>query len=73
MSRKTHMLPVWFFIGVLLSVYGCIILATALADFSEPTTVVLAKYHPGLFGGGLLLLVGGFYTVWFWPRRQSRK
>jgi hypothetical protein len=73
MSGKTHMLPVWFFIGVLLSAYGCIILATALADFSQPSTVVLAKYHPGLFGGVLLLLIGGFYTVWFWPGRHSGK
>jgi hypothetical protein len=71
MSGKTHMLPVWFFIGILLTVYGFIILATAVVDFSEPTTVVLAKYHPALFGGILLLLIGGFYTLWFWPRRHK--
>lgn len=71
MSGKTHMLPVWFFIGVLLTVYGIIILATALVDFSKPTAVVLAKYHPGLFGGILLLLIGSFYTFWFWPGRRN--
>lgn len=65
MREKAHMLPVWFFIGVLLTVYGFIILATALMDFSEPTTVVLAKYHPGIFGGILLLLIGGCYTFGF--------
>jgi hypothetical protein len=71
MSGKAHMLPVWFFIGVLLTAYGCIILATALVDFSKPTTAVLAQYHPALFGGILLLLIGGFYTIWFWPRRRK--
>ncbi len=71
MREKAHMLPVWFFIGVLLTVYGVIILATALVDFSEPTTVVLAKYHPGIFGGILLLLIGGFYTFWFRPGRHK--
>ena len=50
-----------------------IILATAPADFSRPSTVVLAKYHPGLFGGVRLLLIGGFDTVWFWPGRRSGK
>ena len=57
MSGRQHMLPVWFFIGILLTVYGFIILTTAAVDFSEPTTVVLARYHPGLFGGILLLLI----------------
>jgi hypothetical protein len=71
MSGKAHMLPVWFFIGILLTVYGFIILATAIVDFSQPTTVVLARYHPGLFGGILLLLIGGFYTFWFWPGRHT--
>jgi hypothetical protein len=73
MSGRAHMLPVWFFIGVLLLIYGVIILATALADFSKPTTVVLARYHPGLFGGILLLLIGSFYTFWFWPGRRVPK
>jgi hypothetical protein len=71
MSRKTHMVPVWFFIGLLLTAYGCIILATALVDFSKPTTVVLAQYHPALFGGILLLLIGGFYTFFYWPGRRK--
>ena len=71
MSGKTHMLPVWFFIGILLTVYGFIILVTAVVDFSKPTSVVLAQYHPGLFGGILLLLIGGFYTFWFWPGRHK--
>jgi len=71
MSGKTHMLPVWFFIGILLTVYGFIILATAIVDYSKPTAVVLAQYHPGLFGGILLLLIGGGYTFWFWPGRRK--
>jgi hypothetical protein len=45
MSRETHMLPVWFFIGVLLTIYGVIIFVTALVDYSQPTAVVLAKFH----------------------------
>jgi hypothetical protein len=73
MSGRGHMLPVWFFIGILLTIYGVIILVTAIADFSKSTTVVLANYHPGVLGGMLLLLIGGFYTFWFWPgRRKSR-
>jgi hypothetical protein len=67
------MLPVWFFIGILLTVYGVIILITAIADLSQPSTAVLANYHPGIFGGILLLLIGGFYTFWFWPGRRRNR
>lgn len=73
MSKRGHMVPVWFFIGVLLTIYGVIILVTAIADFSRPTTVVLANYHPGIFGGILLLSIGAFYTFWFWPGRRKNR
>lgn len=72
MNKRSHMVPVWFFIGVLLTIYGVIILVTSIADFSRPTTVVLANYHPGIFGGILLVLIGTFYTAWFWPGCRKR-
>lgn len=65
------MLPVWFFIGVLLTLYGVIILCTAILNFNRPDGIVLAQYHPGLWGGILLLLIGGFYTFRFWPRASA--
>jgi FtsH-binding integral membrane protein len=71
MRERHHMLPVWFFIGLLLTIYGVIILAAALIDWSEPTTAVLAQYHAGLWGGILLLLIGGFYVLKFRPKRRG--
>jgi hypothetical protein len=72
MSNRAHMLPVWFFVGVLLTTYGVIILFVALVDFHRPSGVALSQYHPDLFGGILLVLLGGIYTWWFWPRRRKR-
>lgn len=68
MKKEHHMLPVWFFIGVLLTVYGIIILATSILHFSRPAAVEFARYHAGIWGGILLILIGGFYTFRFWPR-----
>jgi hypothetical protein len=65
------MLPVWFFIGLLLTAYGVIILITSLAEWSTPSAAVLANYHPGVWGGIVLLLVGGFYVYRFWPRKKG--
>ena len=70
MTKRAHMLPVWFFIGVLLTIYGAIILFVAIANFHHPPEVVLAQYHADIYGGILLLLLGGIYTYWFWPSRR---
>jgi len=71
MRERRHMLPVWFFIGMLLTIYGVIILITSIVDWSQPSQVILAQYHPGLWGGILLLLIGSFYVLKFRPRRPS--
>jgi len=73
MSKQTHMLPVWFFIGVLLFTYGVIIFVVAIVDFRHPSEVMLSQYHPDLFGGILLLLIGGLYTFCFWPGRRKKQ
>lgn len=67
-----QMLPVWFFIGVLLLIYGVIILCTGLEEYSHPAPVVLAKYHASVWGGILLVALGGFYTLKFWPRKRQQ-
>lgn len=67
-----QMLPVWFFIGVLLLIYGVIILCAGLEEYSHPAPVVLAKYHAGVWGGILLVALGGFYTLKFWPRKRQQ-
>lgn len=73
MGKQQPMLPVWFFIGVLLTIYGLIILVTAVGELSHPSTAVLSQYHAGIWGGILLLLIGGFYTIRFWPRKNEEK
>ena len=64
------MLPVWFFVGVLLLVYGLIIFCVSIEDYSQPSSVVLSGLHAGVWGGILLVALGGFYTIKFWPRRN---
>ncbi len=68
--RHHRMLPVWFFIGVLLLVYGVIILLTSLRSFDQTGAVVLANYHAGIWAGVVLILLGGIYTLKFRPRRR---
>jgi FtsH-binding integral membrane protein len=70
MRPRSHMLPVWFFIGLLLTMYGVIILIASIVDWSKPSQTILSQYHPGLWGGIVLLLVGGLYLLRYRPRRS---
>lgn len=70
--HRPGMLSIWFFIGVLLLVYGVLILGAGLYEFVSPPSrpVVLAELHAGVWWGVLLLGLGGFYTLRFAPRRD---
>ena len=70
MSERSQMVPVWFFVGVILLVYGLLILGTAIFEFSNPPATVLANLHPGLWWGALLTILGGVYVYLFLPTKS---
>ena len=69
-SEKHHIIPVWFFVGVLFLVYGCLIFVSGLAEWSHPMGTVLAELHAPVWRGSLLMIVGGVYVALFRPRRD---
>ncbi len=64
------MISVWFFIGVLLTIYGVLILGTGLYELNSPPPVVLAQLHTPIWWGALLLILGGIYVYLFNPKRR---
>ena len=71
MSEKHHIIPVWFFVGILFLVYGVLILGSGLAKWSNPSGTVLAELHAPVWWGGLLIVLGGVYSGVFWPGKQK--
>jgi hypothetical protein len=71
MSGKDHIIPVWFFVGVLFLIYGVLILGNGLAEWSHPPDTVLAELHAPVWWGGLLIAVGGIYCIIFQPGKNS--
>ena len=69
MSDDQHRIPIWFFIGVTLFVMGLLITGFGLFDFVTGVvgTTTLANLHPELWWGGLLVVIGGWYTWRFRP------
>ncbi|MGA9059520.1 MAG: hypothetical protein WB763_23765 [Terriglobia bacterium] len=70
MSEGHRMVPVWFFVGVILLIYGVLILATGIYEFSHPPDTVLANLHPAVWWGALLTIVGGVYVYLYLPRKS---
>lgn len=68
--EKHHMIPVWFFIGVILFVYGILILATGITEFSSPPPTVLANLHAPIWWGAILVVVGAVYVERSYPRKR---
>jgi hypothetical protein len=66
---RPHIIPVWFFVGVLLAIYGVLILASGLSEWSNPPATVLAELHAPVWWGALLTILGALYCVRFRPKR----
>jgi hypothetical protein len=66
-------ISIWFFIGVLLGVYGAMIMGYGLFELATGHTanVVLANLHAPVWWGGLMLLLGLFYGLRFRPGRND--
>ncbi len=71
--EKMRQIPIWFFIGGLLTVYGVLIFAYGIVDWIRPTvrSVALSELHPNVWWGCLLLAIGLVYTVRYWPWRSN--
>ena len=63
-------ISIWFFIGVLLTVYGAMILGYGLYELSSGTMAV-GNYHASVWWGAVLLATGLFYGLRFRPRRSE--
>jgi hypothetical protein len=74
MTETRGYVSIWFFIGVLLFTYGVLILGAGLLNLVSPPEhpVAMAHLHADVWWGILLLALGGFYGVRFFPRRAGR-
>jgi hypothetical protein len=68
-------IPIWFFIGVLLTVYGVMILGYGIFELATglyPAGVQLTELHTPIWWGGILAVLGVLYLVKFNPGRAKK-
>lgn len=75
MHEHDKQIPIWFFIGALLTLYGVLILGAgiygALNPPPETRRVALWHLHADIWWGALLALFGLVYVVRFWPTKAE--
>jgi uncharacterized membrane protein len=73
--ESEHQVPIWFFIGALLLVYGVIIFAAGVYGWVFPpppeARVALWGYHADVWWGMLMTVIGGVYCLKFRPSKES--
>jgi hypothetical protein len=67
-------IPIWFFVGGLLLVYGIIIAAVGVYNLFPGHVnpgLALQWLHADLWWGILLIALGGFYTLHYFPSQKK--
>jgi hypothetical protein len=64
-------ISIWFFIGVLLAIYGFLICGYGIYEVVSGThaNVALWQLHAPVWWGGVMLSLGAFYCLRFKPTR----
>jgi hypothetical protein len=68
-------IPIWFFIGVLLLIYGLLIVGYGVFEWITgcyPPLVQMTYLHTPVWWGGLLTLFGLFYMIKFRPGHAQK-
>jgi hypothetical protein len=73
--ESEHQIPIWFFIGALLGIYGVVILITGiyLAVWPSPEVQQMPMFylHADIWWGALMTIIGAFYCLRFNPARKK--
>jgi len=75
MTDESHdqQIPIWFFIGLTLLVYGVVIFLYGLASWSDKDKLAMAMshVHADVWWGAGMAVLGAFYTVRFRPGKSA--
>jgi hypothetical protein len=72
MSEHKKFISIWLFVGVLLLIYGVLILGAGIWNLGHPPerVTVLANLHAQIWWGALLIILGAVYTWTFRPGKE---
>jgi hypothetical protein len=65
------MISIWYFIGLLILIYGVLMMSAGIADWVSPPAhpATLASLHMSVWWGALMIVLGAVYAFAFRPGR----
>ncbi|HXA56631.1 MAG TPA: hypothetical protein VNU84_04280 [Candidatus Acidoferrum sp.] len=73
MAHEQSSFSIWYFIGLLVGLYGVLILGAGIHDLVSPpaTTLALANLHAGIWWGAVLIVFSAICIYFFRPGRMG--
>lgn len=72
MKEERQMIPVWFFAGILIFIYGILIFFSGLVDWSHPAETELANLHAPVWWGAIMIVMGAIFIQLFRPKKKAK-
>ena len=70
-QEAKQMKPIWYFVGLMLSVMGAVVLISGIVDYSSTATTktVLSDLHPAIWWGAIMIIAG---MIFFLSNRKAK-
>ena len=70
-KEPKEMKPIWYFVGLMLSAMGIVVLIAGIANYLNPPVrvTILSGLHPELWWGMLMIIVG---LIYFFANRHPK-
>ncbi len=70
-QEPKQMKPIWYFVGLMLTAMGAVILLSGIIDYSSEKTAktILSELHPAIWWGAVMMVFG---LIFFLANRKSK-
>lgn len=73
MISQKRMIPVWFFAGILLTIYGLVVFISGIYWYVRPINIVAGYLHAGIWWGILMIIFGLFFIIKNVPKKREQQ
>jgi hypothetical protein len=75
MREEEKQIPIWFFIGCMLTIYGVMILGSGIYNLVSPPEhpVALSWLHADIWWSVFLVVIGLIYVMKYRPAKADKK
>ncbi|NVM04759.1 MAG: hypothetical protein HWN67_20735 [Candidatus Helarchaeota archaeon] len=73
MISPKRMIPVWFFVGILITLYGLVIFISGIYWYVHPINIVAGYLHAAIWWGILMTIFGLIFIIKNIPKKRKQQ